>query len=71
MTNREWREELSAYLKGTDWIVDWSGLSQEFSMCLVDVCHRVTGDCQGFAVSWAVFATPATRKTEILRQLAE
>jgi hypothetical protein len=70
MTNREWREELAAHLAETEWVVDWSGLEQEFFMCLADVRHRITTECQGVALSWSVYRTPGIRRSEILRQLA-
>ena len=69
MTDTQWETELATALIGTDWIINWYGVIQQYPSCLADLQHRVTKAYKQVEVSRDAFRTPEARKAETLRQL--
>ena len=70
MTDRQWRDEVAAALRETDWFSDWSAVSPTVPHCFADATNRLTHESKTIHVSREVFRTPEARKAEILKHLS-
>ena len=62
MTDNHWAAELALALYGTDWVVDWAGVTESVPKCLANVHHRGTKASRRVDLLRDVFGTPAARK---------
>jgi hypothetical protein len=69
MTETQWAAELADCCRHTNWVVERSGITRMFRLCLARLHNTVTQETIHIDLSER-FRTPGARTREILRQLA-
>jgi hypothetical protein len=70
MTEKEWRGELDAAVAGgLPWRVSAAWCQRGTAVCGAELTHTASGQVRGVSLSLTAFASAATRKAEVIRQL--